>query len=413
MTDPGAGASHLHPVASFDVADHPMPTKGDEVWRFAPLEKLAPLFSDSPAADLASIRWQVPEGVAVTECGPDESMALGGQAPLDRLAAVALARAGSRVHLDVPDGFVADEPLRLDWVGWGTHVAPAKVAHGCLLVTVGANARATIVLRHVGAGTHGEFTHLEVGSGAQVTFVSVQDWGPGAVHGGQQSVHVGRDASVKMVTVSLGGEVVRLSQTARLDAPGGRLEQFGMAFVDAGDHVEHRLSVDHAAPHTSSNIDYRNVLQGEGARSVWVGDVLIRKTAEDIETYEANKNLVLTDGCRVDSVPNLEIETGQIRGAGHSSATGRFDAEQLFYLCSRGIPEDEARRLVIGGFLADIVRRIGVPEVEDDVLASIEGKLACREADPSSCARSQDPFRATPGCCDSAQHDEGGASNQE
>ena len=101
-------------------------------------------------------------------------------------------------------------------------------------------------------------------------------------------------------------------------------------------------------------------MQGNGAHSVWVGDVLIRKVAEGIETFETNRNLVLTDGCRADSVPNLEIETGEIEGAGHASATGRFDDEQLFYLQSRGITEDEARRLVVHGFFADIIRKIGV-----------------------------------------------------
>ena len=85
--------------------------------------------------------------------------------------------------------------------------------------------------------------------------------------------------------------------------------------------------------------------------AVWVGDVLIRKEAEGTDTYEANRNLVLTDGARADSVPNLEIETGLIEGAGHASATGRFDDEHLFYLMARGIPEDVARRLVVRGFL--------------------------------------------------------------
>ena len=117
-------------------------------------------------------------------------------------------------------------------------------------------------------------------------------------------------------------------------------------------------------------------LQGESARTVWVGDVLIRKEAEGIETYELNRNLVLTDGARADSVPNLEIETGEIAGAGHASSTGRFDDEQLFYLMSRGITEDEARRLVVRGFFADVVAKIGVPEVVDTVMAAIDEELA-------------------------------------
>jgi Fe-S cluster assembly protein SufD len=186
---------------------------------------------------------------------------------------------------------------------------------------------------------------------------------------------IGRDARVRTVTASLGGDLVRLTETTEYDGPGGELEQFGLYFVNAGQHIEHRLFVDHNEPHTRSRVDYRGALQGQGAHSVWVGDVLIRKVAEGINTYESNKNLVLTDGCRADSVPNLEIETGEIEGAGHSSTTGRFDDEQLFYLRSRGIPEDEARRLVVHGFFADIIRRIGVPEVEKRLLVAVEKEL--------------------------------------
>ena len=111
-----------------------------------------------------------------------------------------------------------------------------------------------------------------------------------------------------------------------------------------------------------SRVTYKGALQGEGAHTVWVGDVLIRADAEGTDTYELNRNLVLTDGARADSVPNLEIETGEIAGAGHASATGRFDDEQLFYLQARGIPEDEARRLVVRGFFAELVQQIGVPD---------------------------------------------------
>ena len=109
---------------------------------------------------------------------------------------------------------------------------------------------------------------------------------------------------------------------------------------------------------------------------MWVGDVLIRASAEGTDTYELNRNLVLTEGARADSVPNLEIETGEIKGAGHASATGRFDDQQLFYLMARGIPEDEARRLVVRGFFASVVGRIGVPEVQERLMAAIERELA-------------------------------------
>ena len=164
--------------------------------------------------------------------------------------------------------------------------------------------------------------------------------------------------------------------TVEYAGPGGAAELLGLYFADAGQHLEHRLFVDHNAPKTRSHVIYKGALQGEGAHTVWIGDVLIRKVAEGIETYEENRNLVLTDGCRADSVPNLEIETGEIEGAGHASATGRFDDEQLFYLRSRGIAENEARRLVVHGFFDDLIRKIGVPELEEQLLATVEAELA-------------------------------------
>ena len=160
------------------------------------------------------------------------------------------------------------------------------------------------------------------------------------------------------------------------DGPGGAAELLGLYFADEGQHIEHRLFVDHTAPKTKSHVVYKGALQGQGAHTVWVGNVLIRKVAEGIETYEENRNLVLTDGCQADSVPNLEIETGEIEGAGHASATGRFDDEQLFYLRSRGIAEEEARRLVVHGFFNDLIRKIGVPALEEKLIATVEAELA-------------------------------------
>lgn len=242
------------------------------------------------------------------------------------------------------------------------------------MVTVGNHARATIVFRYEGSANYAEKTDVIVGDGAQVNFITVQDWEDGSVHGGQRTVSIGRDAMVKTVTASLGGDV-RLQENSHYDGPGGEIDAYGLYFADENQHIQHRLFVDHNAPNTKSNVDYRGALRGKGAHSVWIGDVLIRKVAENIDTYESNKNLVLTDGCQADSVPNLEIETGEIAGAGHSSSTGRFDEEQLFYLMSRGLSDVEARRLVAHGFFADIIRKVGIPEIEAKMLATIEREL--------------------------------------
>ena len=170
--------------------------------------------------------------------------------------------------------------------------------------------------------------------------------------------------------------MVRHDTTADYSGPGGSVEMLGLYFADAGQHIEHRLFVDHNEPKTKSNVVYKGALQGEKAHTVWIGNVLIRKNAEGIETYEENRNLVLTDGCHADSVPNLEIETGEIAGAGHASATARFDDEQLFYLRSRGISEKEAQRLVVHGFFNDLIRQIGVPELEEKLATTVEAELA-------------------------------------
>lgn len=361
--------SHLHPTPSFDVADHPMPTGQEEIWRFSPLRRMRPLLDDTPSQECLEWDEHYPDGVTSRVASPDEARGLVAEAPVDRVSALAAAHSGGAQVIEIAPNAELSEPVAITLRGSGQHV------WGQLIFKVGAHARATILLRHEGSASYATKVDVVVGDGANVTFVSVQDWADEAVHGGHHAVLVGRDAQVRTVTVSLGGGVVRLAETARFAGPGGSLEQFGLYFVDAGQHIEHRMFVDHNEPHTHSNVDYRGALQGEGARSVWIGDVLIRKVAENISTYESNKNLVLTDGCRADSVPNLEIETGQIEGAGHSSTTGRFDDEQLFYLRSRGIAEDEARRLVVRGFFADIIRRIGVPEVEERMIAAIEKEL--------------------------------------
>jgi Fe-S cluster assembly protein SufD len=252
--------------------------------------------------------------------------------------------------------------------------SPDDLVWGHLVVRVGRHAKVSVVLEHTGAARYAATTSLLVGDGAQLSAVTIQDWDDAAVHLGRDAIRVGRDASVRHSAISFGG-LVRHNTEVVYDGPGGEAELLGLYFADAGQHLEHRLFVDHNAPRTRSNVDYKGALQGEGAHAVWIGDVLIRKVAEGIETYESNRNLVLTDGCRADSVPNLEIETGEIEGAGHASTTGRFDDQQLFYLQSRGIDADEARRLVVHGFFAGIIKKIGVPALEERLLATVEAEL--------------------------------------
>ena len=250
-----------------------------------------------------------------------------------------------------------------------------KLAYGHVQVRAEQFAEAAIVLDHRGSGTYADNVEFVIGDGARLTVVSVQDWADDAVHVSEQHLRLGRDAQLKHIVVTLGGDLVRVSPTATFADHGGDVEMLGLYFADAGQHQEHRLFVDHAVPHCKSNVMYKGALQGDGAHGVWIGDVLIRAAAEGTRTYELNRNLVLTAGARADSVPNLEIETGEIDGAGHASATGRFDDEQLFYLQSRGIAEEAARRLVVRGFFHEILVKIDIPEVRERLQAAIEAEL--------------------------------------
>jgi Fe-S cluster assembly protein SufD len=300
-----------------------------------------------------------------------ESRGTSGLVPPDRVSARAWAAADQVFLVDVPAELEAEKATTVKLTGLGVEEAAA----GHVVVRVGNFARATVVLAFEGSATLAENVEIVVGDSAHLTLVSVQDWADDAVHHSTQHATIGRDATLKHVAVSFGGDLVRHDLTAEYAGPGGSAEMLGLYFADAGQHIEHRLFIDHTAPRTKSNVVYKGALQGEGAHAVWIGNVLIRKVAEGIETYEENRNLVLTDGCQADSVPNLEIETGEIEGAGHASATGRFDDEQLFYLQSRGVPEDEARRLVVHGFFNDILRKIGVPELEERLMAAVEAEL--------------------------------------
>ncbi|KRF17109.1 Fe-S cluster assembly protein SufD [Nocardioides sp. Soil797] len=369
-------ASHLHPEGSYDVSAHSAPTGREEIWRFTPLKRLRGLAADATFAPSATATtWNAPDGVRVENVTGDEAKGLrgiSGLVPNTLFGARVLAEVSDTLLVDVPAETELDAPVVIDLDGKDAGVVEA--AHVAL--RFGAHSRATVVLNHTGSATMAQVVEVKVGDGAQVSVVSLQDWADDTAHLTHHQAVVGRDASYKHVAISFGGDVVRMDCNVTYDGPGGEVELLGLYFADEGQHIEHRLFADHNAPRTKSHVTYKGALQGKGAHTVWVGNVLIRKVAEGIETYEENRNLVLTDGCTADSVPNLEIETGEIEGAGHASTVGRFDDEQLFYLRSRGIAEDEAHRLVVHGFFNDLIRKINVPELEEKLLATVEGELA-------------------------------------
>ena len=368
---PGDSRGERH--RSFDPADFDVPTGREEDWRFTPLQRLRHLHEDATPAD-GTVTLEVdaaPEVEVETVARDDARLGQAG-VPADRIAARAWSSFEKATVVTVPAEVVTSAPTRVTVRGDGVDKG---TAFGHLLVDVRPMAQAVVVLDHLGSATYADNVEFRVGDGARLTAVVIDDWADDAVHAVQHSITVGRDAAFKGIVVSFGGDLVRVATEARFAEPGGDIEMLGLYFADAGQHLEHRLFVDHAVPHCRSRVTYKGALQGEEAHTVWIGDVLIRAEAEGTDTYELNRNLVLTDGARADSVPNLEIETGEIIGAGHASATGRFDDESLFYLQSRGIPADEARRLVVRGFFADVINKIGIPAVQDRLMTRVEAEL--------------------------------------
>ena len=368
--------SHPGRVGSTDPAAHPPVTGREEAWRFTPLRRLRGLHSDAPfTGSPLSVHVTDAAGVTAVALSGGEAQALKGVSrylPGDQVFARTYQAAPSVYLVSVDPETVMTEPVVVTFTGHS--VDQAVAAH--LVVSVGRHAAAQVVVRYQGSATLSENVEIVVADGATLTFVSEQDWSGDAVHVSSHHALIGRDATLKHAALTFGGDLVRIVASVDYDAPGGNAEMLGVYFADAGQHLEHRLFLDHATPNCRSRVLYKGALQGKSAHTVWVGDVLIRATAEGTDTYEMNRNLLLTEGARADSVPNLEIETGEILGAGHASATGRFDDEQLFYLLSRGIPESVARRLVVRGFFGEVLHQLGMPSVVERITAAIETELA-------------------------------------
>jgi Fe-S cluster assembly protein SufD len=380
-TDPAPTKGEL--FASFDVDAFEVPGGRDEIWRFTPLRRLRGLHDGSaPATGAARIDVTEHAGVrSETLRRGDERIGQAG-VPTDRVAAQAFSSFNTATLVTVGRDTQVADPVTVTVTGPGE----GAVAYGHLQIRVDELAEAVVIIDHHGSGTYADNVELIVGDAARLTVVWIADWADDTVHVNAQHARLGRDAVLRHIAVTLGGEVVRMSATVRFTAPGGDAELLGLYFADDGQHLESRLLIDHAQPNCRSNVLYKGALQGDpasrlpDAHTVWVGDVLIRAQATGTDTFEVNRNLVLTDGARADSVPNLEIETGEIAGAGHASATGRFDDEQLFYLRSRGIPEEEARRLVVRGFFGGIISQIAVPEIRERLTSAIEHELAITES---------------------------------
>jgi len=370
-----APVASVHAFTSKDPDAFEVPGGREEAWRFTPLRRLRGLHSGAPLG-AAGVTVEVDAAPDIQATRTERAaLALPASAfsPADRVSARAYAATRQATVITVPKGTEASRPAYVRVTGAGLAEGTATAGH--LAIDVQPFGRATVVIDQRGSATYADNVEIVVGDGGDLEVISIADWDDDAVQVSAHHATLGRDAHLRHVAVTLGGSVVRLSPTVRFAGPGGDAELYGICFADAGQHLEHRLFIDHDMPNCRSLVRYKGALSGDGAHTVWIGDVLIRPEATGTDTYEYNRNLVLSDKARADSVPNLEILTGEVAGAGHASANGRLEEEHLFYLMSRGIPEAEARRLVIRGFFGELIERISVPEVRERVTAAIEREL--------------------------------------
>jgi Fe-S cluster assembly protein SufD len=366
-----APVSRLHEHQSFSLDDFPVPTGREEEWRFTPLRRLRGLHNSPVTGGKVTVGVDAVPPVSAVHAQRSDRRLGAAFVPADRVSAQAFASFEEAMVITIPAETETAEPTVVTVRGEDASGA----AFGHTLIEVGANARAAVVLDHSGSATYADNVEIVVGDGAALTVVSLQDWDDDAVHVSHHYITLGRDARVQHTAVTLGGSVVRLAPSLRYAGPGGDAELLGAYFADGGQHLEHRLFVDHTQPQCRSRVEYKGALQGEQAHTVWIGDVLIRAEATGTDTYERNRNLLLTEGARADSVPNLEILTGEVVGAGHASTSGRLEDQHLFYLMARGIPLAEARRLVIRGFFGELIGKINVPGLRDRIAEEIEAEL--------------------------------------
>jgi Fe-S cluster assembly protein SufD len=348
------------------------PTGREEAWRFTPLKRLGGLHDGTAKLeDRNSLTYSGSVNDVSFERLSRELVPT-----LTEIDDVIVSRIRDHVSdvavLTVKADVEITEPIYLNRIKGG--LASAELSR--VQIRIESHAKATVIIENNGGAILAEDIEISVAPGASLTFITLQEWENGSIHAARHHAVVDRDATFKSIVVTVGGSLVRMLPTVDFIAPGASAELLGVYFATSGQFFEHRMFVDHKVPNAKSRVNYKGALAGDQAHTVWIGDVFIRAAAEGTDTYELNRNLLLTDGARADSVPNLEIETGEIVGAGHASTTGRFDDEQLFYLMSRGIELEDARRLVVRGFFNEIVSEIGVEAIQDRIMNRIDNELA-------------------------------------
>ncbi len=333
-------------IASINPEDFPVPNGREEEWRYTPLKRVGNLHVDAAAS--TNFNFEVEANPSVKHQVISKSELKSNFLATDRVTARSFASAKEVLVISVPKEFESNE---LIWVKINLN---SGVQYSHIKIEAGQHSKSTVVLEYIGEGIGGINSEIEALDNSKIDVINIFDASNKSVLISEQQFILAKDANVRTLSVELGSDVLRYIPRAKFSGPHASIDLFGVFLATNGQFFENRVFVDHNMKDCRSNVLYRGGAQGEGSHTVWVGDVLIRKVATGTDTYEMNRNLLLDDGARADSVPNLEIETGEVQKAGHASVTGRLDDDQLFYLMSRGIDEHTARQLVIEGFFSGI-----------------------------------------------------------
>ncbi|KFJ02994.1 Fe-S cluster assembly protein SufD [Bifidobacterium subtile] len=366
---------------SFDLDVFAMPTRKQEDWRFTPIDRISEFFSVFKPSGHTTIAVSNIDGSALDESHVAVSTVALGEGPSGTVhkpsdrAAVVEWNSGTKAVVVRLSGELT-QPVLVKIQGQDFDM---DALH--LVIVADDKSHGDIVVEHAGQARLAEGIELTTGKDSHISATFIQEWEKGSKHVGNHRIHVGEGASLRHSVVTLGGDAVRIRMDQDFGGEEGDLNMLGIYFVDPGEHIEHRTMVVHNHPECKSRVVYKGALDGKNAHSTWVGNALILPTAPGTDSYELNRNLVLTPGAVADSEPNLEIENGNIIGAGHASSVGRFDDEELFYLQSRGIPEVEARKLVVRGFFGELVEEIGVPAISEHLMTVIDRRLSRGESD--------------------------------
>jgi Fe-S cluster assembly protein SufD len=341
-------------------------------------------FVDGRPAGTIAIPESLPEGVVITDLGDALSTHEGllrerlySLVGFDtRPGAMNAARWESGTLVYVPRGATVDLPVEAIHAVTGAH---GRV-FGRTLIVADEGARLALVDRFAGGPGSGEgvvqassVAEILVGPNAVVDHYAFIHWDPGVRHHLTVTAQVDRDARFRSMVVTLGGDVVRVEPTVVLAGPGASAEALGLYFAAGNQHFEHRVVSRHEAPHAHSNLLYKGAIQ-DTAHTIFYGNLIVRPGASGTDAYQTNRNLVLNEGARADTIPFLEIETADVR-CSHAGAVGRVDDEQLFYLESRGVPRDVAKKLIVFGFFQEVLGKLDLEDLHDELETAVEEKI--------------------------------------